>query len=559
MTRNSDCPAFEQLWALVSGKLDADAIHDINRHLATCPDCQGQVQQLQADSGKPVTTVFQAPASSTVAIDRSSVPTSTPEPAGANEPIASVAAIRHEPNVEAASAKPTPDRTSVPTEPKAAVSNGWKGPLIGATAALLVVGGAMLAWQIIPGLFNRGSSPEVAANNAANNSATGSEAAQPAQAGGADPANPATQAGPEGSRLLNSNPLPQQPNLPAGFPQKPPSKLQMGDLDANLPIESIKVSLTLGEGEPRRETVDLHLGLGFPLRLQVAPASEHKPGFAAFPQTSSQTKADSENPPGTSAWYEFNAKPSDNGFDELARTPQLLRDLRVGDISTIGFASTGEGDWILSGYKIEINGKLFAENSELERNAGEQHRAHRQKLDDLLERHLALVRQLEDGQASAKLGLTDSALSDEDIDRQLARSAAPVNDLSGIVTGAYPWYSEPQELFATKRETSPISSLIIRLNVAPQPQSGSQNPIYFDAKGKKYLLSGEADPLVDDQPWQVFQLREQDLSHDPLWHEDLRDIGIGMLGSELSLGQVPDRAAVARVVVEADRAAIYDS
>ncbi len=184
-----------------------------------------------------------------------------------------------------------------------------------------------------------------------------------------------------------------------------------GTRDAT-PIESIQVTLEVGEhGEALREAVDLHLGLGFPLRLYPLGGQGREPAFAAFPQSSSVPPESNLVEPGAEADFVFSAEPDAAGLDALHATPVLLRGLTVGDLQGVGFASVGESDWRLHGYKILINGELYASHDAVHGRVRQVQEDMATRLQSLLPQQQAILQEIQELQAYVELGARCSGRS----------------------------------------------------------------------------------------------------------------------------------------------------
>ncbi|WP_395750812.1 hypothetical protein [Prosthecobacter sp.] len=328
-----------------------------------------------------------------------------------------------------------------------------------------------------------------------------------------------------------------------GLPHTP---FEKGALPADEPVETIKITLGVGtEGAALSEPVDVHLGLGFPLRLYPLGGVKREPSFAAFPHTSSLDAVTNEIQPGQMATFEFSAKGDDAGLDALRTSRQLLTDVKCGDLQRIGFASQGRTDWVLAGYRIEVNGKLFAANGKVEARAQERLASSRESLMKILPEY------------EAKTNAT--ALTEEQ-KAELKTEYALVRALSGRVVGAFPWYEETDESFKPAPPPgSKVENLRITLTGGKGPQQGSRNPVYLVAGGRKFLLSSEADPLRDANEPQLFDLAAFELAMNPLTKEVLSAPGVGIIGSGGPTNKVPDRAQLQSVLIEADGQEIYNS
>jgi hypothetical protein len=328
-----------------------------------------------------------------------------------------------------------------------------------------------------------------------------------------------------------------------GLPRTP---FEMGQLPPGEMVESIKITLGVGtDGDPLKEPVDVHLGLGFPLRLYPLGGMKREPSFAAFPFKSSLNEMLTEIGPGKMATFEFSAKEGDVGFDTLGTSQQLLTGVKCGDLQSIGFASQGRTDWVLAGYRIEVNGKLFAANGLVDVHAQKKLASSRESLMKLLPEYEAKTKRAD---------LSDSEKA------ALKTEHALVRALSGRVVGATPWYEEADEKFQpVPMAGAKVESLRVTLTGGSQPQQGTRNPVYLVAGARKFLLSSEADPLSDDEKPRLFDIAAFEVAMNPLTKQALDAPGVGVIGSGAPAGKIPDRAQLQRVQVEADGQVIYDS
>ena len=328
-----------------------------------------------------------------------------------------------------------------------------------------------------------------------------------------------------------------------GLPHTP---FEKGTLPADEPVESIKITLGVGtEGTALNEPVDVHLGLGFPLRLYPLGGVKREPSFAAFPHKSSLEGMVNAIQPGQMATFEFFAKGDDAGLDALRTSQQLLSDVKCGDLQRIGFASQGRSDWVLAGYRIEVNGKLFAANGQVDARAQEK----------LASSRASLMKMLPDYEAKTNAtNLTDGEKA------ELKTTCALVRALSGRVVGAVPWFEESNEaLNPAPPAGTEVENLRITLTGGKGPQQGTRNPVYLVAGARKFLLSSEMDPLRDANEPQLFDLAAFELAMNPLTKEDLSAPGVGIIGSGAATNKIPDRAQLQNVKIEADGQVIYDS
>lgn len=322
----------------------------------------------------------------------------------------------------------------------------------------------------------------------------------------------------------------------------PRTSLELGILPPTEPVKTIKITLGVGvTGSPLNEPVDVHLGLGFPLRLYPLGGSERQPSFAAYPHATSLNRESGQIDPGQMASFEFSASDADVGLDELHTAPQLLTEVTCGDLVHVGFASQGRGPWILAGYRIEVNGKLFAANGTVDANPQMRLIESREALQRLMPEYQSLLE---------KTDLTDIEKS------QLKTMHAEVRELNGRVSGSAPWLIEKLPGIP---ESQSVNQLRIVLTSGGDKQPGTRNPLYLHAGARKFLLTSETDPLHDEPDPQTFDIAPFDLQANPLAVESLKELGIGIIGSGGESATVPDRAKLKRVLVEADGAAVYDS
>lgn len=328
-----------------------------------------------------------------------------------------------------------------------------------------------------------------------------------------------------------------------GLPRTP---FEKGSLPPDEPVESIKITLGVGiQGAALSEPVDVHLGLGFPLRLYPLGGVKREPSFAAFPHKTSLEGKEDAIQPGQMATFEFSAKGDDAGLDALRTSPQLLADVKCGDLQRIGLASQGRSDWVLAGYRIEVNGKLFAANGLVDARAQEKLASSRESLMKLLPDYEAKTN---------ATNLTDAEKADLKTEHALVRA------LSGRVAGAVPWFDESDGAFKTATPAgSKVEHLRITLKVGGGPQQGTRNPVYLVAGARKFLLSSEVDPLRDSNEPQLFDLAAFELTMNPLTKEILSTPGVGIIGSGTPMNKIPDRAQLQSVKIEADGQVVYDS
>ncbi len=335
-------------------------------------------------------------------------------------------------------------------------------------------------------------------------------------------------------------------NTPVPHQGLPRTPFEMGTLPAEEPVESIKITLGVGtDGAALSEPVDVHLGLGFPLRLYPLGGVRREPSFAAFPHKSSLEGMATTIAPGQMATFEFSTKENEAGLDALRTSQQLLSDVKCGDLQRIGFASQGRVDWILAGYRIEVNGKLFAANGLVDARVQEKLASSRDSLMKILPEY---------ERKTNRDDLTD------DEKAELKTEHALVRALSGRVVGAVPWFEETSEAFKpTPPAGTKVENLRIMLTGGSGPQQGTRNPLYLQAGARKFLLTSEADPLRDASEPQLYDIAPFELAMNPLTREVLAAPGVGVVGSGAPTNKVPDRAQLQRLTIEADGQPVYDS
>lgn len=329
------------------------------------------------------------------------------------------------------------------------------------------------------------------------------------------------------------------PLIDAGLPR---TSLELGTLPPDEPVKTIKITLGIGtQGTPLSEPVDVHLGLGFPLRLYPLGGTERQPSFAAYPHSSTLDRQKGEIAPGQMAAFEFSANNADVGLDELHTAPQLLAEVKCGDLQHIGFASQGRGSWILAGYRIEVNGKLFAANGTVDASPQLRLVESREALQRLMPEYQSLIE---------KSDITDVEKT------QLKEMHARVRELNALISGSAPWLIEKLPGMPAPKAAG---QLRVVLTSGGDKQPGTRNPLYLHAGARKFLLTSESDPLHDEPDSQTFDIANFDLAANPVDPAALTSPGIGIIGSGGKAESVPDRAKLQRVLIEADGAAVYDS
>ncbi|MFH1922979.1 MAG: hypothetical protein ABIP48_24205 [Planctomycetota bacterium] len=320
-------------------------------------------------------------------------------------------------------------------------------------------------------------------------------------------------------------------------------------------IDTLAVQIDVGaEGDDLSEPVALDLGLGFPFWLHPVGRAESEPApFGAIPQEATVTGG---VPAGTSATFTFSAV-AEAGQDALQATPQLLAGVQVSDIARIGFAGRGASGWRLSGYRIEINGRLFASNDAVDLAAREAQESARFELAELgmtiapLQAERAELRSLEEAALAGEEDLERLAA----VEVELAPLVARRQWLAGQVEGRYCWFSD-SSFHSPWREEASIASAKITLVTPTHPGADTQNHVYFRTGGRKYLLNAEGDPISGLSPSQEFEL---DLLAGPLVAADVRGHAVGMLAHASPFAAAPDRWHPQRMLVELDGRVVYDS
>lgn len=518
----NSCPSSERLIEFAKGNADDFSAEMIAAHLAGCPQCSTIVNSLAQAAGIPSQSARQQPAQQQAA----------PKP--------------KKPKQRQKKRQPVE-----PTPPPAAAASKlpWLVSGLAVAAAVVAIAGTNLGWFSGPA-----ETPDVVES--------------------IDETPNGTVENPNTSIVENSDvePMPGTPpvagsDAPAvvASEESPAERVgfQMGTLQPNDPIQSLKVKLKVGEnGEALMEGVDLHLGFGFPLRLYPIGTDSREPSFAAFPQKSSLEPGNNVLNPGESATFEYAVAPESPGLDELKTTPTLLDGLKVSDIHNIGFASKGSSDWVLEGYEIEVNGQRYASNDSVDKQVGEVQKANQAEVQKLLPAHEVLTEEIKELQAYIDTGFATAA-DEEQLEaktKELNSSVAPLAELAGRVTGSYPWFHEDHAEFVPSKEEGPLAEeVIVTLMAGGDEQPGTLNPLYLRVGGQKHLLTSEDDFLVDTPGEQSFRFAGADLEEAPISVAALSDIGLGVVGNDRRFDEIPDRAKLQRVIVKANGQSVYDS
>ncbi len=505
MSKNK-CPLPKYLNAFVNNKLKPESHQKVGVHIAVCPKCSAIVEALQsepsASSGKRQVQ---------------------PQPIEKEEPA--------EITSKAPAVTPTTQPVTAAT-PKSKASAS-SSPLMKIVTTIVVLGSIGAVANHFYGDAWFGDKSETA--------------------GPVDPTIPPLPD--KGPSVPEQNAVPAETDTPAqtGF--------VMGDLTGSVPIENVKVTITAGPDGDIDEVVDLHLGFGFPLRLTALQPIELGPVFAALPTSSSLDVGTQKINAGQPATFEFSQTENSNDRDPLKTSNFLLSDLKVSDICQIGFAAKGRSNWSLAGYRIEINGKRFASNNSFNLNPHELNQDIQPRLAELIGQHDALVNEVNDLEFVIRSGLATD-LDQQRLDEkkaQLNQLVQPIDQLGGQLLGHRPNLPETSDQFvAPAADADSLSSVRISLIPGGQDKPGTLNPVYLQAGGRKFLLASEVSPLQESDP-QSFEISSSDLKLNPIGRDQLEQFAIGVIGSNEPFDQIPDRAALQRVLVEADGDVVYDS
>ncbi len=327
------------------------------------------------------------------------------------------------------------------------------------------------------------------------------------------------------------------------------------DFEADEAIESLTVQISVGaDGQDPDEPIALDLGLGFPFWLHPVGRAENEAApFGAVPQLTTASRTVTA---GTDASFTFNLA-GDMGQDVLQTSTQLLAGVRISDISRIGFAGQGGTNWILCGYDIQINGRPFAANGEVNAAISGIQDTARNRLAELTPEITPLAEEADDLRALIEAGLaTDEDRQRlEDIGERLVPLLAEQNRLERQLGGSYPWFQEPG-FSSPWREGADINEIRVTLLTYPHSGADTQNYVYFRTGGHKYLLGSPDNPLAPEHGPQSFRL---DLVGAPLTAADLRGKALGMIAHGDPFGDAPDRWHPQRVMIEVDGSVVYDS
>lgn len=321
-------------------------------------------------------------------------------------------------------------------------------------------------------------------------------------------------------------------------------------------IQTMTVKLDVGAGgADLEEPVALDLGLGFPLWLAPLGQAGTNPEFGAVPQ---QSTAGSKLQAGSSATFTFELQPAFGpGLDELRTTPQLLADVRVSDIARVGIASQGANNWILAGYEITINGKPFSAKANIGLTTKDAQDAAQAKLAKLNQQIGPLNDERTDLETlvKAQLATPDDADRLKQIVADLAPLTAEKQRLEGQLQGKYAWFVD-QGFVSPWRQNALLQSAKLTLVTCSHPGADTQNYVYLQTGGHKYLLGSPTLPLSSSAGAQEFVL---DLIAGPLTAADLRGWAVGMLANPEPYGTTPNRWHPQRIMAQIDGQVVYDS
>jgi hypothetical protein len=330
-------------------------------------------------------------------------------------------------------------------------------------------------------------------------------------------------------------------------------------------IETLTVKIDIGKGgEALDEPVALELGLGFPLWLHPLgrKAGEIVP-FGAIPQ---QTTAGTDLAAGSSATFTFSIN-GEPGQDELKTTPQLLAGVRVSDIARVGLASEGKSNWVLAGFEIQINGKVFASQSGLNQSVKAVQRAALTKQQELMKELVPILQRAGNGRPASDQGASPGPAGKLGAEALDAKAYSPADRekitnflcerqrMEGLLRGVYPWF-EDAGFRSPWRASANVKTAKVTVETAAHAGADTRNYVYSRGGGHKYWLGSPEVPLSAEKGPQTFTL---DLLAGPLMAADLRGWAVGMLAHPHRQGTTPDRWHPHRLMIEIDGQIIYDS
>jgi hypothetical protein len=320
-------------------------------------------------------------------------------------------------------------------------------------------------------------------------------------------------------------------------------------------VETISITIATGDdGQDVDETMAIDLGLGFPLWLDpLGREADEATPFGAVPD---QSDAGPTVAAGQSATFTFRAEATDGG-DRLHRTPALLNEVRVSDISRIGLLATGNTDWCLHRLQVVINGKTLYSADEMDVHIQNEQALAQLRLDEVGEE---VARMRADAESLAELVSSGLATEEEeqrlrDIDEVIVPQLQEQSRIERQLAGSYPWYLA-RDFQSPWRNGHNVESMSVTLTTATHAGADTTNYVYYQTGGRKYLLTSPLNPLTADFGPQTFDI---DLIGGPATAGDLRGHCVGMLGHGEPYGDAPDRCHVQRMLVEVDGRVVYDS
>lgn len=327
-----------------------------------------------------------------------------------------------------------------------------------------------------------------------------------------------------------------------------------GDFGANELIDTLTVEIYLGEGDDLSEAVALDLGLGFPLWLHPLGHEDGETApFGAAPQRADAARTLRA---GSRATFTFDPD-TESGADVLQNCSQLLAGVRISDIGRIGFISRGDTNWVLDGYEIHINDKLFAAHEGIGASVVEAQESARERIDELNLEIIPLETEGDDIAAFVEAGLATE--EDESRLAEIRQQITPLQKerhrYERVISGSYPWFEEA-DFQAPGRTGEPLGEVQVTVLTDLHEGAGTDNYVYYRTGGHKFLIGSPATPMQPEAGPQTFRL---DLISGPITAADIRGHALGVLGQEQPYDEVPDRWHPRRLMVEIDGRVVYDS
>lgn len=331
--------------------------------------------------------------------------------------------------------------------------------------------------------------------------------------------------------------------------------LRVGDdFGANESIETLTVQIQLGAGDDLSEAVALDLGLGFPLWLHPLGHEDGETApFGAAPQRATSTRTASA---GSSITFTFEPA-AEAGPDVLRSCSQLLTGVRISDIGRIGFLSRGDTNWVLDGYEIQINGKLFAAHEDLGASVGEAQESARERIDEINLEVVPLETEGDDIAAFVEAGLAteEDEARLEEIRQQITPLQQERHRLERVLAGSYPWFEEA-DFQAPGRTGEPLGEVRVTVLTDMHAGADTDNYVYYRTGGHSFVIGSPTNPLQGEAGPQTFRL---DLLAGNLTAADMRGHALGLLGQEMPYDEAPDRWHPRRLMVEVDGRVVFDS